>query len=220
MAIVYRHIRLDKNIPFYIGIGKTEKRAYYKYLRNNIWNQIVSKTNYEVEILFKNLTWEQACEKEKEFIKLYGRIDLKSGILANQTDGGDGNNNLSEETRKKISLAHKGNKYGLGHKHTDEERKKISEALTGKPSKSPTKFKKGNISWLAGTKGIVKPNKGSFTKENPPKSRQIINIENNKLYKTIRDAANENAINEKTLWAMLNGKVKNKTKLRYANILL
>lgn len=220
MAIVYRHIRLDKNIPFYIGIGKTEKRAYQKYFRNNIWNQIISKTKYDVEILFDNLSWEQACEKEKEFIKLYGRIDLKTGILANQTDGGDGNNNFSEEARKKISLAHKGNKYGLGYKHTVEERKKISEALTGKPNKSRTKFKKGNISWLKGTKGIVKPNKGSFTKENPPKSRQIINIENNKLYKTIRDAANEYSINEKTLWAILNGKMKNKTQLRYADILL
>ena len=31
MAIVYRHIRLDKNEVFYIGIGKTEKRAYEKH---------------------------------------------------------------------------------------------------------------------------------------------------------------------------------------------
>lgn len=27
MAIVYRHIRLDKNEPFYIGIGKDEKKS-------------------------------------------------------------------------------------------------------------------------------------------------------------------------------------------------
>ena len=28
MAVVYRHIRLDKNEPFYIGIGEKENRAY------------------------------------------------------------------------------------------------------------------------------------------------------------------------------------------------
>ena len=34
MAILYRHIRLDKNVPFYIGIGKDIKRAYSKSNRN------------------------------------------------------------------------------------------------------------------------------------------------------------------------------------------
>ena len=28
MAFVYRHIRLDNGNPFYIGIGKSEARAY------------------------------------------------------------------------------------------------------------------------------------------------------------------------------------------------
>ena len=31
---LYRHIRLDLGSPFYIGIGKTEKRAYSKKNRN------------------------------------------------------------------------------------------------------------------------------------------------------------------------------------------
>ena len=35
MAYLYRHIRLDKNEPFYIGIGSNElnnyKRAYLTY---------------------------------------------------------------------------------------------------------------------------------------------------------------------------------------------
>lgn len=32
MAYVYRHIRLDKNEPFYIGIGKDEGGKYiWKY---------------------------------------------------------------------------------------------------------------------------------------------------------------------------------------------
>lgn len=218
MAILYRHIRLDKNIPFYIGIGKTYKRAYTKKGRNEIWNKIVSKTNYEIEILFNDLTWQQACEKEKEFIKLYGRIDLKNGILSNRTDGGDGNQNFSEEIRNKISIANKGNQYGKGWKPTDEQRKKMSEGLKGKKSTSNTKFKKGFIPWCKGTKGILKSNKGSFTKENPPKAKSVIDISNNKIYKTIREAAIEININEKSLYSMLNGRYKNKTNIRYANL--
>ena len=54
MPLLYRHIRLDKNQPFYIGIGKTEKRAYQKTCINNIWKYITNKTNYYVEILFDN----------------------------------------------------------------------------------------------------------------------------------------------------------------------
>jgi hypothetical protein len=110
MAYVYRHIRLDKNEVFYVGIGSdTDEnyiRAYSKHQRNRHWNY-VSKNGYNVEILFDNLSWEDACEKEKEFIKLYGRKDLKEGTLVNKTNGGEGSLGIitSEETRKKISKA-------------------------------------------------------------------------------------------------------------------
>jgi hypothetical protein len=91
MAYVYRHIRVDKNEPFYIGISKRKRRAADISDRNNkIWRRIVAKTDYEVEVLFDDLTWDEAKEKEREFIGLYGRIDLGTGILANMTNGGDG----------------------------------------------------------------------------------------------------------------------------------
>ena len=105
---VYRHIRLDKNQPFYIGIGnKTDYARAYEFKadkRNNIWNAIYSKTQIEVDILFYNITKQEAANKEKEFIKLYGRIDNSNGILSNMTDGGDGilNAKRSLETREKL----------------------------------------------------------------------------------------------------------------------
>jgi hypothetical protein len=114
MAYVYRHIRLDKNEPFYIGIGsdKYHFRAYDKGRRNNIWKKIVAKTEYEVEILFDNIDRLEACKKEIEFIKLYGK-KCNNGILCNLTDGGDGSFGiftrkgvkLSNETKDKMSLA-------------------------------------------------------------------------------------------------------------------
>jgi hypothetical protein len=94
MAYLYRHIRLDKNEPFYIGIGsdeyKNHERAYSKFCRNKYWKYITNNTPYEVEIMLEDLTWEEACEKEIEFIRLYGRDDLKEGSLVNMTNGGDG----------------------------------------------------------------------------------------------------------------------------------
>jgi hypothetical protein len=124
---VYRHIRLDKNEPFYIGIGNkvNYSRAYEKdpSKRNIIWNRIVSKSDYEVDIIFDGLTKDEASEKEKEFISLYGRIDLETGCLCNMTNGGDGIWNCirSNETRKKLREQKLGSKNPMyGKKHSIE----------------------------------------------------------------------------------------------------
>ena len=94
MAYLYRHIRLDKNKPFYIGIGSDNKgqykRAYNKKGRSYSWKDITYKTNYKVEIMIDDISWEEACEKEIFFISYYGRKDLSKGILTNLTDGGEG----------------------------------------------------------------------------------------------------------------------------------
>jgi hypothetical protein len=130
MAYVYRHIRLDKNEPFYIGIGTDEnfKRAYLftPTMRNKIWNSIYSKTKVEVEILFDNITFELAKEKEKEFIELYGR-KYDGGTLANITLGGEGVLGI-----KQPKLSER-NKSGLwkGKKHKAESKEKIRAAHTG-----------------------------------------------------------------------------------------
>lgn len=143
MAYVYRHIRLDKNEPFYIGIGKSLERAYSKKNRNKYWKHIVSKSPYEIEILFDNLTYTEAQEKEKEFIKLYGRKDLGNGTLVNMTDGGEGTLNIkvSNETRLKLSNIHKGNKYSLGRKMKEEVRQLISIANKNRIWKDESKNK-------------------------------------------------------------------------------
>lgn len=139
MAIVYSHTRLDNNTIFYIGIGNEYKRAYSKHSRNFYWNNIVSKTDYKVDILFENLTWDEACKKEVELISLYGRKDLKKGLLVNLTEGGDGVKGHSQETIDKITKAHKGriqseeekskrNNSRKGYFHSEETKKKIGNS--------------------------------------------------------------------------------------------
>lgn len=130
MAYLYRHIRLDKNEPFYIGIGndKYYSRAFSKTGRNSFWKNIISKTNYEVEILLDGLTYDQACKKEIEFIKIYGRKDLKNGTLCNLTNGGEGGNGVvrSNEFKLKVSEKMKLKKNALGSKRSENTRLKIS----------------------------------------------------------------------------------------------
>ena len=48
MAYVYKHIRLDNNEIFYVGIGNDNnyKRAYQKISRNIFWKRVVNKTKY------------------------------------------------------------------------------------------------------------------------------------------------------------------------------
>jgi hypothetical protein len=140
---LYRHIRLDKNQPFYIGIGtvyskdenqtaddKYYRRAYCKY-RSNLWDKISKKTDYKIQIIFESNDYSLIKSKEVEFIKLYGRLNNNTGILVNLTDGGEGviNQVVSNQTKEKIRKKATGRKWSdeykeifklrkLGKKHT------------------------------------------------------------------------------------------------------
>jgi hypothetical protein len=75
MAYVYRHIRLDKNEPFYIGIGSDidYKRAFSKHSRNKYWNRIVNVSEYEVEIIMDNLSKDEAKQKKLSLLLYMGK---------------------------------------------------------------------------------------------------------------------------------------------------
>jgi hypothetical protein len=136
---IYQHIRPDTNEVFYIGIGSYQKkwkysRAHTTKNRNIHWKRIVTKCDniFEIKILFDKLTKEQVIKKEINFIKLYGRSDLKQGLLCNLTDGGEGVFNLSYESKKKIGDANRGiNNANFGKTHSQEWKDNMSKRLTG-----------------------------------------------------------------------------------------
>jgi len=136
MAYLYRHIRLDKNQPFYIGIGKSDsdfKRANSNKNRNVYWNNIVNFTDYRVEIMLQDITWQEACKKEIEFINLYKK-NTEKGTLCNIADGGNGGY-LGDEIneKRKQSL--------IGHKVTKETKDKIGLKAKGRKVSDETKLK-------------------------------------------------------------------------------
>lgn len=209
MAYVYRHIRLDKNEPFYIGIGSDNnyQRAFDKDSRNRHWQSII-KSGYEVEILLDDLTWEEACQKEKEFIVLYGRTDLKSGILCNMTDGGEGavNRIFSKEHRDKIRQSK------IGIKRSSETIQKMSE---GRKGHKHTESWKQNMS--ARVSGKNNPNFGKETPEHIKelKRRIILDTRTGVYYNSLLEASLILKIKNGNLSKMLNGKRRNNTGLRY-----
>ena len=145
---VYRHIREDKNEPFYIGIGnkKNYARAYENKpdRRNEIWRKIFIKTDIRVEIILEGLSKIQSSEKEQEFIKLYGRKDLNTGSLTNMTDGGDGIWNCirSKETKELLRQQKLGDKNPMfGKTQSYETKLKRNKSLTGQKRSDEVKKK-------------------------------------------------------------------------------
>jgi len=144
MAIVYEHLRNDTNEVFYVGIGEEEKRAFSKKNRNKYWKNIINKVGYSVNIIHKDIDWEDACKIEKLLIEKYGRKDLGLGNLVNMTDGGEGALGLirSEETRQKMSEANKGESNpNFGKTPSEESRLKMSKAQKGRTFSEESRLK-------------------------------------------------------------------------------
>lgn len=91
---LYAHIRLDKNQIFYIGISSKYRKDEYgrakSKKRNIVWNRIVNKTKYIIEILEEADDYDYIKQKEIFLIKQYGKIIDNSGTLSNMSDGGAG----------------------------------------------------------------------------------------------------------------------------------
>jgi hypothetical protein len=202
-AHVYRHIRLDRNEPFYIGIASSIKRAHSKKGRNNIWNRVASKTEYTVEILFYDMPRELACSKEIEFIKLYGKICNNTGTLANITDGGDGALGAiqTEEAKEKRSKKLKG--VPLSYEH----RLKISNAHKGKKIDPAHNQKLQN--------GRKKNIKLIMNKSVEVNNKPVIDLDTNIIYKSATEAASSLGINRSTMYCYLCGVNKKRKNFKY-----
>lgn len=153
---VYKHIRKDKNEPFYIGIGC--KSNYYRAYeggmkRNVIWNKITKKTEWEVEIISEGLDKKSASLKEQELIKMYGRLDNNTGVLSNMTDGGDGiwNCKRNEKTKKILSEQKMGLKNPMyGKKQSQDFINKRMKNIRGSKKSETTKLKQSISSIKSG----------------------------------------------------------------------
>ena len=105
------------------GIGYRKNPYFWKAILKYGWD------NFEHEILFTELSKQEAIEKEKELIQLYDSTNRDKGYnLSTGGESGQCGVHPSEETRRKMSESTKGDKNPMfGKHHTEEARKKISE---------------------------------------------------------------------------------------------
>lgn len=96
--------------PFYVGKGNGRRDTQPKH--NTIFSRIVAKIRREggepVVVRWQDGLCEgDAFLLEKSYIKLLGRRDTGTGVLANMTDGGDGVSGLvfTDESRSKLSAS-------------------------------------------------------------------------------------------------------------------
>lgn len=207
---VYKHVRLDTGLVFYIGKGHG-KRAWSSKNRNPYWNNI-AKLGYSVELVKTNLTEEESFSLEIEMIKLH------KSTLVNMTEGGEGSSGrlCSLDTKNKISESL------MSYKITENHRMSISRSVAGSKNgmygknhsyDSKLKIKNNKIG-----KKLVLSQEGLKNKARGckiHKSKLVINTETGIIFECARAASDFYKIPLKSLYKMLSGYRDNKTTLRY-----
>ena len=172
--VVYKHTSPDGKV--YIGItrrnvierwgkngeGYKGNKHFWRAIQKYGWN------SFQHEILYSELSKEDACQIEIEYIKKFNSNDFRFGY--NICAGGEGRleDTQSAETRKKISEATKNQwndseirerhrQGSLGHVVSQEARNKIRESQIGKyvppeVGRKISKAKKGKHPWNYGKK--------------------------------------------------------------------
>ncbi len=152
----YLWLRED-GTPFYVGCG-TGRRPTEQHYRGE---KVLHPPKDSERIITQEFPDKRSAkEGEKLLICVYGRKDIGTGCLMNMTDGGDG------------AI---GCRWNIGRSLTKEHRKKLSEALKGRP-------KKGHPAWNKGLKGSIPWNKGLTLSDDDKKkisesTRKIMNCE-------------------------------------------
>ena len=112
---IYRDPRKNHE-PFYVGKGQGSRCFKHLTGTSNVRFRNKLKALNNLDLLPQIEIWNTSCEGaswllEILFIQKYGRLDLGTGTLCNKTNGGEGTS---------------------GYKLTDETKRKISDALTGR----------------------------------------------------------------------------------------
>lgn len=209
MYTVYQH-KNKINGKVYIGITsqKPEQRwgsqgcnyksspHFYSAIQKYGWD------NFEHNILFTDLTKEQACLKEQALIKEYNSINREFGY--NSTSGGD-IFTMNEETKQKISQAMIGNQNSLGHPCSEEKKEKISNAQKGRKF---TEEHKQKLSEAAKNRHVpCSEEKKQILKEKSHK-KSVYCEELDKIFESVQECSRQLGIPATNISKLCNGRGK------------
>ena len=198
------------------GYGYRGSTLFYNAIQKYGWS------NIKHEILFKDLTREEANKIEAELISEYCSNEKEFGY--NLQSGGN-NYFISDETKSKISKAH------VGKKDSDETRKRKSDGHKGKfTEKQKNQLdiarSKRDIKQLGKKMGLA--NKGrkhtEESKKHMSESRNVINkrkvlcVESNIIYDSITDASISTGVHRQNISKACSGELKTAGKLHWKYI--
>ena len=208
--VVYMHV--SPSNKRYIGItSQNPKRRWRKngegYKSHQyFWNAIQKYgwDNFEHNILYSNLTKEDAEQKEIELIAYYKSNDINFGY--NMSIGGESGSKgykYTEEQKKRMSDVHKGEKNGMyGKHHTKETIEKERERHLRENLSSDTIYK------MSVAKRGKKRSEESIKKQIETISNKVICLETSLVYNSIKEAGELNGIDPSCISKVCRGKRK------------
>jgi group I intron endonuclease len=229
---VYMHTFPNNKVYIGITCQNTNKRWAYGYgYRNTLVGNAIQKYGWENakhEILFENLTKEEAEQKEIELIAYYKSNQRKYGY--NIANGGNHKGKCADETKLKISKANSGNNNGMygkkawnkGKKMSIETRKKLSKVRKGKPISNYCKqqaikankerFAKGYMYTGIAREHIIKTAKENIKKAHNKNKKPVLKYSLDAVliqeYSSLSEAARENSLNSSNISAVCLNKFK------------
>lgn len=207
MFTVYQH-KNKINGKIYIGITSRAPEDRWgvdgcKYKSSPHFYSAIQKygwDNFEHNILFENLTKEQACIKEQELIKHFNAMDREFGY--NSTSGGE-TFVLSEDAMHKKSISMVDNKNGMGHPCSNEKKEKISRAQKGRQL---TEQHKEKLSIAAKQRHVpCSEKKKEKLSKNYPHKRKVYCEELNRVFDSVQQCGKELGITATNISKLCNG---------------
>lgn len=204
---VYKHTSPSGKV--YIGITRMtpQKRWAAGYKHCPHFRAAIQKYGWENikhEILAEGLTKEQAEQMEIELIEKHNATDRRYGY--NADNGGSAPGRVSEETRRKISEAQRGEKHHYYGKHLSaEHRQKLGDAHRGKRyrARSAEHCKK-----LSEANTGKHPDAAARAKMSAAKKKAVVCVETGIRYASVTEAAAAVGVKASNISAACLGKVK------------
>lgn len=215
MYSVYKHE--TPNGKVYIGITKQKPVKRWMHgkgyaLQPRFYNAILKYgwDNIKHEVLFTNMTREEAEAKEVELIAQYKSNQRKYGY---NIDYGGRVNRMSDETKEKIRKAN------IGKHHSDETCKRLSELEKERwenPEYRRNQVEKrlGNIPWNKGKETPAETRQkqreaklGKYTGKDHWNAKRVINLDTGQIYDSFGVIARElNIVNASHIVDVCKGK--------------
>ena len=207
--VVYKHT--SPNNKSYIGITSQNPKKRWQngngYKTHIYFYRAIQKygwDNFKHEILFENLTKEEAEQKEIELIAYYKSNNENYGYnLSTGGESGSKGYKYTEEQRKRLSKSHKGDKNGMYGKHHSEEAKQKDRFVHLKENLSEDTIYKMSIA-----KKGKKRDRRAVEKQIKTITKKVICIEKNIEYNGTKEAGELNNIDPSCISKVCRGERK------------